>query len=171
MKSISKVERAVANNDFAREVLTLLEKVAYRVGEPLPFESMVSRETSMKKSICLGWFLNYSRKVLQKMKIANTFFANTVKHMLFYGARYRIWAILEKKKWFYTTLSSFFCTQFSPVLKIQHHAKHKKTILADKTQWKSSKKNHRHRWKARGSADPEIGVPRASNLPLQTTPI
>jgi len=54
MEGISKVERAVANNDFAREVLTLLEKVAYRVGEPLPFESMVSRETSMKKYICLG---------------------------------------------------------------------------------------------------------------------
>ena len=59
------------------------KKVANRVDEAPTLESVVSLETSMKKSLFFIDFLTFSREVLQKMEMQNSFFANTVKHMFF----------------------------------------------------------------------------------------
>ena len=73
------------------------KKVANRVDEAPTLESVVSLETSMKKSLFFIDFLTFSREVLQKMEMQNSCFANTVKHRLFYHARYRIFTILGEK--------------------------------------------------------------------------
>ena len=59
------------------------KKVANRVDEAPTLESVVSLETSMKKYFFFIDLLTFSREVLQKMEMQNSFFANTVKHRLF----------------------------------------------------------------------------------------
>ena len=84
---LQKLTSGQENSDFAREVARSREKVAYRVDGTPTLESMVSRETSRKKSRVSVRFLSFRRKVLQKLKMQKSFFANTAKHTAFDGAR------------------------------------------------------------------------------------
>ena len=90
---LQKLTSGQENSDFAREVARSREKVAYRVDGTPTLESMVSRETSRKKSRLSVRFLSFRRKVMQKLNIPKSLFGNTVKRECFAHARLCIFVI------------------------------------------------------------------------------
>ena len=63
---------------------------------------------SINKSYFLGRILNYRRKVLQKLSLQNSFFANTVKREGSDSSKLRIFTMVWEKSWFGAILYPFF---------------------------------------------------------------
>ena len=61
---------------FTREVRNFCEKVVNRLHRTPTLKSVIIDERSMKKSLLGGQILNYRRKVLQKLSLQKSFFAN-----------------------------------------------------------------------------------------------
>ena len=79
---------------FTREVCNFREKVANRLHRTPTLKSVIMHERSMKKSLFFGQILNYRRKVLQKLSLQKSFFANTVKREGFDSSKLRIFTMV-----------------------------------------------------------------------------
>ena len=79
---------------FTREVRNFCEKVANRLHRTPTLKSVIMHERSMKKSLFLRKILNYRRKVLQKLSLQKSFFANTVKREGFDSSKLRIFTMV-----------------------------------------------------------------------------
>ena len=119
--------RGFANvtSHFTREVRNFCEKVVNRLHRTPTLKSVIIDERSMKKSLLGGQILNYRRKVLQKLSLQKSFFANTVKREGFDSSKLRIFTMVWEKSWFGAILYPFFFDENTRVLKLQHHAKRK----------------------------------------------
>ena len=78
---------------FTREVRNFCEKVVNRLHRTPTLKSVIIDERSMKKSLG-GQILNYGRKVLQKLSLQKSFFANTVKREGFDSSKLRIFTMV-----------------------------------------------------------------------------
>lgn len=105
--------RGFANvtSHFTREVRNFCEKVVNRLHRTPTLKSVIMHERSMKKSLFLGQILNYRRKVLQKLSLQKSFFANTVKREGFDSSKLRIFTMVWEKSWFGAILYPFFSTK------------------------------------------------------------
>ena len=83
---------------FTREVRNFCEKVVNRLHRTPTLKSVIIDERSMKKSLLGGRILNYRRKVLQKLSLQKSFFANTVKREGFDSSKLRIFTMVWEKK-------------------------------------------------------------------------
>ena len=79
---------------FTREVRNFCEKVVNRLHRTPTLKSVIIDERSMKKSLFWGQILNYRRKVLQKLSLQKSFFANTVKREGFDSSKLRIFTMV-----------------------------------------------------------------------------
>mgnify|MGYP004037751157 FL=1 len=79
---------------FTREVRNFCEKVVNRLHRTPTLKSVIIDETSMKKSLLGGQILNYRRKVLQKLSLQKSFFANTVNRDGFDSSKLRIFTMV-----------------------------------------------------------------------------
>ena len=79
---------------FTREVRNFCEKVVNRLHRTPTLKSVIIDERSMKKSFLGGQILNYRRKVLQKLSLQKSFFANTVKRDGFDTSKLRIFTMV-----------------------------------------------------------------------------
>ena len=79
---------------FTREVRNFCEKVVNRLHRTPTLKSVIIDERSMKKSPFGGRILNYRRKVLQKLSLQKSFFANTVKREGFDSSKLRIFTMV-----------------------------------------------------------------------------